>query len=297
MDRFKQLQTFVAVAQRGSLSAVALAEDVAPAVISRRIDALEARLSVRLLVRTTRRITLTREGAIFLEEAQRILQELDDAESAAAAGGGQIGGHLRITAPAGFGRRHVAPHVPAFVAQHPEVNVSLDLSDRIVDLVSETFDCAIRIGDLPDSSLVSVKLAENRRIVVGAPSYFRAYGTPRTPEDLMHHRCLGFGVGSQQRGWLLRSGKGTRAFKVNGPMECSDATVLTDWARAGHGLAWRSLWEVGEDIQQGTLVEILTDYAAPPNGVYALFPQRKHLPVRVRAWIDHLKETYARTLR
>src|SRR5881392_292063 len=158
MDRLKRIESFVAVAGKGSLTAAANAEGVAPAVIGRRIDALEERLGVKLLVRTTRRITLTHEGSAFLEDCQRLLADLSNAEASVSAGGVKASGHLRITAPAGFGRRHVAPLVPRFRELHTDVTVSLNLSDRVVDLAGEAYDCAVRVGDLADSSLVSVRL-------------------------------------------------------------------------------------------------------------------------------------------
>src|SRR5512137_156484 len=179
MARLKQIESFVAVAQKGSLTAAAHSEGVAPAVIGRRIDGLEERLGVKLLVRTTRRITLTHEGSAFLEDCQRVLAELAAAEASVSAGGVKASGHLRVTAPAGFGRRHVAPLVPKFLAAHPEVSVSLNLGDRVVDIVNEGFDCAVRVGDLPDSSLISVRLADNRRLCVAAPSYLERAGTPQ----------------------------------------------------------------------------------------------------------------------
>src|SRR4030095_3418491 len=163
MDKLKQLESFVSVATKGSLTPTARSEGVAPAIMGRRRDALEERLGVKLLVRTTRRITLTHEGSAFLEDAQRLLADLANAEASVSAGGVKASGHLRVTAPAGFGRRHVAPLVPDFLAHHPEVSVSLNLSDRIVDIVNEGVDCAVRVGDLADSSLVGVRLAENRR--------------------------------------------------------------------------------------------------------------------------------------
>src|SRR6218665_1735454 len=181
MDKLKQLESFTAVAAKGSLTAAAAAEGVAPAVIGRRIDALEERLGVKLLVRTTRRISLTHEGSAFLEDCQRLLADLASAEASVSAGGVKASGHLRITAPAGFGRRHGAPLVPRFVAQHPEGSISLNLADQLVDLVNEGFDCAVRVGDLPDSSLVSVRLADNRRQCVAAPAYLQRAGTPASP--------------------------------------------------------------------------------------------------------------------
>jgi len=148
VDKLKQLETFARVATRGSLTAAAKAEGVAPAIIGRRLDALEERLGVKLLVRTTRRISLTHEGSAFLEDCQRLLTDLANAEASVSAGGVKASGHLRITAPAGFGRRHVAPLVPRFLDQHPDVSLSLNLSDRVVDMVNEGFDCAVRVGDL-----------------------------------------------------------------------------------------------------------------------------------------------------
>ena len=190
MDRLKQLETFAAAATKGSLTAVANAEGVAPAVIGRRIDALERRLGVKLLVRTTRRLSLTHEGSAFLEDCQRLLADWASAEASVSAGGVKASGHLRITSPAGFGRRHVAPLVPRFLALHPEVNISLNLSDRVVDIVNESFDCAVRVGDLPDSSLVSVRLADNRRLCVATPAYLKRAGIPQHPADLARHECL-----------------------------------------------------------------------------------------------------------
>ncbi|MBV6474663.1 MAG: LysR family transcriptional regulator [Rhodocyclaceae bacterium] len=289
MSRLKQIETFVSVASRGSLTAAAAAEGVAPGVVSRRLDALEARLGVKLLLRTTRRVTLTFEGSAYLEDCQRILRELGDAEASVSLGGVKARGHLRLSAPAGFGRRHVAPLVMQFLDAHPEVTVNLDLSDRLVDLANEGIDCAIRVGELSDSSLVSIRLAENRRVVVASPAYLEKHGTPRTLADLARHNCLSLG---QQRGWLFRVDSETVSIKVSGQLECNDGAVLHEWALAGRGLAWRSLWEVGEDLQQGRLVPLLDEFAAPPTGIYAVFPQRKYLPLRVRLLIDHLKHSY-----
>jgi DNA-binding transcriptional LysR family regulator len=294
MDKLKQLESFVAVATKGTLTAAALAEGVAPAVIGRRIDALEERLGVKLLVRTTRRITLTHEGAAFLEDCQRVLADLTGAEAAVSAGGVRASGHLRITAPAGFGRRHVAPLVPAFLAEHPEVSVSLNLSDRIVDIVNEGYDCAIRVGDLPDSSLVSVRLADNRRLCVAAPAYLQRAGIPRHPSELARHECLTLSSeASQTRGWAFRVEGEITHLRPRGRLDCSDGQVLHGWCLAGLGIAWRSTWEVAADVSAGRLQAVLEDYAAPPNGIYAVFAHAKHLPLRVRVWIDFVKSRFA----
>jgi DNA-binding transcriptional LysR family regulator len=293
MARFKQLQTFAAVAARGSLSAAAKAEGVAPAIIGRRIDALEARLGVKLLVRTTRRITLTFEGSAFLEDCHRLLNDFANAEASVSLGGIKASGHLRVTAPAGFGRRHVAPLIAHFVAANKDVSISLELSDRLADIVNDGFDLAIRIGQLDDSSLVGVTLAQNHRVVVASPAYLKARGTPQTPADLAGHDCLTFGnYGNQPRGWLLQVDGRQLPVRVAGSMQCNDGAVLHDWALAGHGLAWRSMWEVADDLKAGRLQTVLDDFAAPVNAIHAVFPQRRHLPLRVRMFIDYLKDTY-----
>jgi DNA-binding transcriptional LysR family regulator len=293
VDRLKQIESFVAVVTKGSLTAAAAAEGVAPAVIGRRIDALEERLGVKLLRRTTRRITLTHEGSAYVEDCQRLLVDLANAEASVSAGGVKASGHLRVTAPGGFGRRHVAPLVPGFVALHPEMSLSLNLSDRVVDIVNEGYDCAIRVGELPDSNLVSQRLAENRRQCVAAPAYLERAGTPAKPADLARHQCLTLSSeASQARGWAFRVDGAITHLRPQGRLDCSDGQVLHQWCLAGLGIAWRSTWEVERDIAEGRLVEVLADFAAPANGIYAVFPQRKHLPLRVRLWIDHVKHTY-----
>ncbi|MDA8456701.1 LysR family transcriptional regulator [Acidovorax sp. GBBC 3334] len=302
MDKLKAFESFVSVATRGSLTAAARAEGVAPAIMGRRLDALEEHLGVKLMVRTTRRISLTHEGSAFLEDCQRLLADVAEAEASVSVGGARATGHLRITAPAGFGRRHVAPLVPLFRDLHPDVSISLNLSDRVVDLAGEGFDCAVRVGDLPDSSLVSVRIADNRRLCVATPAYLERHGTPRHPADLARHACLTLSSdASQTRGWAFRmpaaEGDGAPGevahFKPAGPLDCSDGQVLHDWCLGGWGIAWRSTWEVESEIAAGRLVAVLEDFAAPPNGIYVVFPHARHLPLRVRLWIDYLKHHYA----
>ena len=299
MDKFKELESFVAVVTRGSLTAAALAEGVAPAIMGRRLDALEERLGVKLLVRTTRKLTLTHEGSAFLEDCQRVLSDVANMEASVSAGGVKASGHLRITAPAGFGRRHVAPLVPKFRTLHSDVTLSLNLSDRVIDIAGEGFDCAVRVGDMPDSSLVSVRLADNRRLCVATPAYLKAHGTPLHPSDLSKFDCLTLSSdASQTRGWAFSSPNAAGEQSVTylrpaGPLDCSDGQVLHDWCLAGYGIAWRSTWEVEAEIASGQLVVVLEGFAAPPNGIYAVFPQRKHLPLRVRLWIDFLKQNYS----
>jgi DNA-binding transcriptional LysR family regulator len=295
MDHFKQISTFVDVAARGSLSAAARAEGIAPAVIGRRLDALETRLGVKLLQRTTRKIALTHEGLAFLENCQRILLDLENAESQVSERSARPSGHLLVSAPAGFGRQHVAPLVASFLAEYRDVSLTLNLNDRVVDLIGEGIDVAIRIADLSDSSLVGVKLADNKRVVVGSPDYLRKHGRPRSPDELSHHNCLAISNDGSQRGWTFRQNGKILTVKVAGTMGCNDGAVLHDWALAGRGLAWRSMWEVGTEIEAGLLTTVLDEFAAPGNDIYAVFAQRQHLPLRIRAFVDYLRRAFTQT--
>ena len=275
MDKFRQIETFVEVVARGSLSAAARAEGIAPAMIGRRLDALEARLGVKLLQRTTRKLVLTDEGAAFLEDCQRILDELDEAENAASERSARATGHLLVSAPAGFGRQHVAPLLPSFLAEHREVTVNLNLNDRLVDVVGEGVDVAIRIASLNDSRLPE------------AARHAAHLGRPGAPQ------LLAINSEGSQRGWtFLDKGKPV-TLKVGGNMVCNDGAVLHAWALAGKGLAWRSMWEVGGQIASGELRTVLDDYAAPGNDIYAVFAQRRHLPLRIRVFVDFLRRSYA----
>jgi DNA-binding transcriptional LysR family regulator len=293
MDQFKQISTFVEVVAKGSLTAAARAEGIAPAMIGRRLDALEERLGVKLLQRTTRKIALTNEGIAFLEDCQRILAELEEAETAVSERSARASGHLLISAPAGFGRQHVAPLIPSFLAHHGDVSVTLNLNDRVVDLIGEGIDVAIRIAALSDSSLIGVKLADNKRVVVASPSYIKRYGAPGSLDDLAKHNCLAMSSEGSQRGWTFRQNGKNVTLKVTGNMVCNDGAVLHDWALSGKGLAWRSMWEVGNAIESGQLVTVLDEFAAPGNDIYAVFAQRRHLPLRIRAFVDFLRHAYA----
>jgi DNA-binding transcriptional LysR family regulator len=293
LDHFRQISTFVEVIARGSLSAAARAEGIAPAMIGRRLDALEARLGVKLLQRTTRKLALTDEGAAFLEDCQRILAELEEAEAAVSERSARATGHLVVSAPAGFGRQHVAPLVPSFLAEHREVSVNLNLSDRVVDVIGEGVDIAIRIASLTDSNLVGVKLADNHRVVVATPGYLKRHGTPQTLDELGKHNCLAISSQGSQRGWTFRDHGKIVTMKVTGNMVCNDGAVLHDWAMAGRGLAWRSMWEVSSEIEAGLLVPVLEQYAAPGNDIYAVFAQRRHLPLRIRVFVDFLRHAYS----
>jgi DNA-binding transcriptional LysR family regulator len=295
MDKLKQMSAFVDAVDRGSLARAALAQQVTPVMLGRRIDALERRLGVKLLHRTTRHLALTESGTVFLEHARRVLADLELAETIVSDGQLGASGHLIVSAPAAFGRLHVAPHAPAFLAQHPKVRISFNLTDHVVDLVREGYELGIRIGGAPDPSAVAVRLAANRRVVCATPDYLARCGTPQTLDDLAQHNCLAFNLqGGQQRGWYFQREGKTVIVKVNGTLDCNDGQLLHRWASEGLGLAWRSTWEIESQLASGQLVTVLDDYALPNYDILAVYMQQRHLPARVRAFIETLKAAYAR---
>ena len=293
MDRFKELTTFVEVAQRGSLSAAAREEGITPAMVGRRIDQLEERLGVKLFKRSTRKVTLTPEGSTFFEDCHRVLDELRTAEDSLTLGAKSASGRLIITAPTAFGRKHIAPHLPAFISEHPNLAITLHLSERMVDLKNERFDLAIRIADMKSADLIAAKLARNHRVVCGSPSYFKRAGKPRSLAELSRHNCL---VTSTEDGvadtWSFQDKGRQVPAKVAGNLQCNDGEVLTRWAISGEGLAWRSAWEVSEEVKRGRLVTVLDEYAFPGNNIYAVYPERRLLPAKVKFFIEFMKKTF-----
>jgi DNA-binding transcriptional LysR family regulator len=295
MDRFTQIESFVQIIEHGSLSAAALHAGVTPVMMGRRLDALERRLGAQLVLRSTRRLVLTEQGSTFLDECRRLLAQWNTAESAVMAHRHQATGHLVVTAPAAFGRLHVAPHASAFLKANPGVRISFNLSDRVVDMVRDGYDLSLRIGGDIDPNFVAVKLGHNQRVVCGTPAYFRKHGKPRTLEDLAQHNCLAFNLqGGQQRGWYFQRNGKTVAVKVDGRLDCNDGELLHRWVSEGLGIGWRSTWEIQGQLQRGELVTVLDDYALPAYDILAVYPQQRNLPAKVRFFIEHLRKIYAR---
>ena len=295
MDRYTEMRSFALVAEKGSFAAAALVEGVTPVVMGRRLDALEKRLGVKLMHRSTRGLTLTDLGEQFLDQCRHLLREFDVIESGISAGRNMVRGHLVVSAPAAFGRRHVAPHALGFRALHPELKMSFNFTDSVVDLVREGYDMAIRIGEVTDPNYVAVRLFPNRRVVCGTPEYFERHGMPRQPEDLVRHNCLAFNLaGGQQRGWsFVRDGK-LFAVRVEGDLACNDGELLFQWVKQGLGVGWRSTWEIQAELRRGELVTVLDDFAAPSYDIQAVYPQQRYLPAKVRHFIDYLKVVYNR---
>jgi DNA-binding transcriptional LysR family regulator len=293
MGRYTELHSFIQVAQKGSFAAAALNEGVTPAILGRRLDALESRLGVKLMHRSTRGLKLTEAGEQLLEGAKHLMREFDEVESGISNRSTKVSGHLVVSAPAAFGRQHIAPHVFAFQQRFPDLKLSFNFTDSVIDLVSDGYDMSIRIGEVTDPNYVAIKLFPNLRVVCGTPDYFAKHGAPQTLEDLAQHNCLAFNLqGGQQRGWtFLRDGRPV-AMKVSGNLACNDGELLFAWIRQGLGIGWRSTWEIQGELKRGELVTVLDEFALPEYNIQAVFPQQRYLPAKVRFFIDYLKSLY-----
>ncbi|MEN7528244.1 MULTISPECIES: LysR family transcriptional regulator [unclassified Cupriavidus] len=294
MDRIGDISLFLRVLDLGSISAGARSLDLSVAVASQRLQRLERELGVRLLHRTTRRLHATPEGAVLAEQGRALVEDLEALSGSLRQAGSGITGTLRVTTSASFGRQYISPLLPEFLRAHPGVNLSINLSDHVLDLVSSGFDLAIRIGALEDSTLVARKLADNRRLLCASPQYLEEHGMPQTPEDLARHQCLVL-VGAQGRAdvWRFEDGKGGEiAVRVRGRVEANTGELLSDAALAGFGIALHSTWHVCDDLRTGRLVQVLQDYPLAVTGIYALMPERRLVPPRVRAFVDFLAERW-----
>jgi DNA-binding transcriptional LysR family regulator len=284
---------FVRVADLKSLSAAGRDLRLSPAVISNRVAKLEKQLGVRLFNRTTRRVNLIEEGQIFYEHSTRILHEIELIETTIGPRSGKPRGPITVTAPAGFGRLHIAPFMPAFVEAWPDIQVRLHLTDRITDVIQDGTDIAIRIADLRAHSFIAKKLADNRRAIVAAPSYLEAHGTPETPADLLKHNCLLLRFpGSQQFQWTLEGPDESVTLPVSGTLDSDNGEAILEWCRQGAGLALKSYWEVHQDLAEGRLVKVLPEWVPLGHAIYAIYPHSKLMPPRVRTFIDFLAQCY-----
>jgi DNA-binding transcriptional LysR family regulator len=294
MDKFEDLQAFVAVVEAGSFTAAADRLDTAKSAVSRRVSALEERLGVQLLRRTTRRLNVTETGQSFYEQSARILADLEEAESAAQQEHGELRGTLRVALPLSFGVRHMCKPIAAFGKQHPKIRFDLDLNDRRIDLVEEGMDVAIRIGHLKDSSLIARKLFDSNTVVCASPHYLHTHGTPQVPEDLHNHDCLIYSNLSDPGKWSWRDGKGkSRSIDISPAMLATSGDFLANAAAHGLGIVIQPTFIASESIRRGNLVPILEEYAWPTTPAYAVYPPTRHLSYRVRAFIDFLVERFS----
>jgi DNA-binding transcriptional LysR family regulator len=291
-DTLAEMSVFSRVVAAGSLSAAARELGLSPAVISRRLAALESRLGVRLINRTTRSLHLTDEGATYYDTCARLLAEIEEADAAVAAGRAEPRGPLKVALPASFGHLHVAPLVPRFAARYPNVQLALSLSDRTVNVIEEGFDLAVRIADLADSSLAARKLAPNRRVVCASPDYLKRHGTPHTPQDLVGHNCLTTNEFAMTWDYKDPDERGG-AVRVSGRYACDNWEVLREWAVAGLGIALKSTWDVRQQLEDGSLVPLFPGYTfASDVAIYAVYPHRRFLPAKTRAFIEFLADSF-----
>lgn len=294
MDRIGDLSLFLRVLDLGSITAAAHSLDLSVAVASQRLKRLEDSLGVRLLQRTTRSLHPTPEGLALAEQGRPLVEEFEALASGLRRSGSEVAGNLRVTMGATFGRMYVSPLLPEFMSRHPLVRVVAHLSDQTVDLVGDGFDLAIRIGELGDSSLVSRRIAANRRVLCASPDYLRRHRTPATPDELTQHNCLLLFDSHRRRDhWHLRRADGAEVeVRVTGRLESTLGELLRDAAVAGEGIALFSYWHVAADLREGRLQVVLPEWTIPETGIYAVMPQRRFVPPRVRAFVDFLSEKF-----
>lgn len=282
---------FVRVVERGSLSAAGRELRLSPAVVSARITKLEARLGVRLLNRTTRTVNPTEEGRLYHEHCLRILAEIAEVERKLAEKKESPSGVLRVSAPTVMGRRWIAPMVPEFRAAYPEIEVRLQLTDRVVDLVDEQVDVAVRRGYLRDSSLIVRRVAPDFRVACASPDYLARRGTPETPSELKHHDCLLLRFpGSRRYQWQFMEDGAAQNFAVAGPVDSNSSHVLIDWALAGAGIVMKSVWDLADEIEAGSLVPVLVPHSPRDLAIHALAPPHRMQPPKTRAFIGFVAE-------
>ena len=289
---------FSALAAAGSLSAAARELGITTPAVSKHLALMESRLGVLLVNRTTRRMSLTPEGELYLERARRILGEIGDMEELLGVSRATPTGLLRVNATLGFGRTHVAPLISRFARKHPQVEVQLQLSVSPPPLTDDAFDVCIRFGAPPDARVISRRIAPNRRLLCAAPAYLARHGTPRVPNDLLRHNCIGIRQGEEAHGiWRLVSGRGKAAsaetIKTRGSLSTNDGEIAVNWALDGHGILMRAEWDIERHIRSGRLVQVLPQHGTPEADIHAVFPQRHQTTARVRAFVDFLVLSFA----
>jgi DNA-binding transcriptional LysR family regulator len=288
MDRFQELNVFAAVVDAGSFVGAAEALEMSKPAVSRHVAELESRLGVRLLQRTTRRLSLTEEGEVFYARASDVLASLQEAESEITSRTGKAAGQLKVSAPVSFGLLHLAPLWAGFMARHPDVVLDLTLSDRMVDLVEEGFDIAIRIARLPSSSLVSRKLSSTRLVLCATPRYLKTHGTPKTPADLARHTVLAYSLLSSGESWEFDGPQGHASVKVNPRLRTNSGDTCRAVALQHLGIIIQPSFLVADELRSGALVEVMPQYRSLEFGIYAVYPSRKHVLPKVRLLIDYL---------
>lgn len=290
MDRILQMEVFAAINDTGSFVQAANKLRMSPPAVTRTMNALEARLGVQLLTRSTRQLSLTEAGSSFLEATRRLLSEIDDAEKQAVGQMGIAQGHLTVSCSMTFSRLIAGPVVRAFLEAHPRMSVSLIAVDRVTNLVEEGIDVAVRIGNLPDSNLMAKRLGHVRRLFVASPEYVARRGTPQTPADLKLHAIIGFTGIMPGHDWHYKSGNTRGHVQLTPRFEVNDATTALAAATAGEGITMALSYMVADQLKRGELVPILPSYMPPPEAVHLVYPQSKLVAPKVRAFLDFAGE-------
>jgi DNA-binding transcriptional LysR family regulator len=288
LDRLQGMAVFVRVAEQGSFSTAAQQLGLSKSAVSKHVAALEERLGVRLLNRTTRRLAVTEVGAVYRDYCARVVQEVEEADLTASQHSIEPRGRLKVNAPMTFGFLHLVPLLPEFLARHPALEVELTLDDRIVDLLDEGFDLAVRIGRLADSSLVARRLAGTRFLCVAGPAYLARAGTPATPADLARHNCLRYSYRRQPDDWSFSRGTEQVTVRVAGNLQANNGDALRAAARAGLGIVYLPDFIIGDDLESGELIQLLADWEAPEIPIHAVFPPQRHPSAKLRAFVDFL---------
>jgi DNA-binding transcriptional LysR family regulator len=288
MDRLAAMETFVYVVETGSFSAAARRLNIGQPAVSKAIAQLEARLAVRLLLRTTRGLTPTEAGLAFFERAKRAIEESDEADNAARGAASGLSGNLRICAAVTFGRLHIVPHLGPFLDQNPELNIDLMLDDRNINLVEEGVDLALRLGALSDSGLTARKIAECRRVVLGTPAYFAKHGEPTCPADLSEHQAIIYSLGGSANGPFKKADE-EQPVIINGRIRVSAAEGLRAAVLTDQGLALASEWMFAPELANGTVREAMRDWTLPNQDLWAVFPTGRMASAKARAFVEYVQ--------
>lgn len=290
MTAISDLEIFARVANVGNMSAAGREMGLSPAVVSKRISHLEKRLGTRLFQRTTRQLTLTETGEGFFQRVTNILDGIEEAEAFVSRRNMAPSGTLKVSAPTSFSRMHITPYLSEFLNTYPELNLELNISDNYVDIVRTGLDAAIRIGELQDSSLVAKRLAPNRRIICATPGYLREAGEPKTIDELSKHRCLSY---IPQESWRLVGPDGPVNLKIQGAIRTNSSEVVRSSVISGLGIAFRSTWDIAEELKSGTLKHIMKDYSSSSRvAIYAVYPCREYVPAKLKVFVDFLARKY-----
>ncbi|MBS1154288.1 MAG: LysR family transcriptional regulator [Proteobacteria bacterium] len=288
MDSFEDLAFFVQLVQHGSLTALARDRNITPSAVSIRLTKLEKKLGVRLLNRSTRKLSPTHEGEIYFSRGAQLLAEIKDLNQLIASSRTQAKGLLRVNAPQAFGRYRISPLISEFCRLYPDVDVQLELTDNPIDLIEKAFDVSIRFGVPPDSRLIARKIAPCKRILCASPIYLREAGELREPKDLLRHQCLVQQGEGNAGAWLLTRGGEQELVKVKGALSSNDGEAMLTWALMGHGILIRRDWYIKRFIRSGLLQQVLPDWSLPEENIYAVYPERTHLPAKVSVFIEFL---------